>query len=376
MALPASGWRSFLFCASEGGDTVDVLTLVLFIIGLVALLVGAEVLVRGAARLAVLFGISPLVIGLTVVAFGTSSPELAVSLFSSSAGQADIAVGNVVGSNICNILLILGISAAITPLAVCRQVIWKEAPVLIGVSFLFYLLALDGRIGRLDGILFFGGLIVYIAWALVSSRKEDACNDEETEIPAATGGPAKQIFLVIAGLAMLTVGSHWLVEGAVAMARAFGVSELIIGLTIVSLGTSLPEVATCIVGSLRGERDMVVGNVIGSNLFNILAVLGLTAIVVPAGIPVSPTALQFDIPVMLVATVACLPIFFTGHLIARWEGVLFLGYYVLYLLYIVLAALQHGALPTLSTAILWFALPLTALTIFIGVVRTARERWR
>ncbi len=353
---------------------MDGLTLVLFFVGLVILLFGAEILVRGAARLAVLFGVSPLVIGLTVVAFGTSSPELAVSLFSSGAGQADIAVGNVVGSNICNILLILGISAAITPLTVCRQLIRQEVPLLIGVSFLFFLLALDGRIGRLDGALFFGGLVVYLVWTIRASRKQIACGDDEaTEIPAASGGAAKQIFLVLAGLAMLVAGSKWLVDGAVVMARALGVSELIIGLTIVSIGTSLPEVATCIVAAMRGERDMAVGNAVGSNLFNILAVLGLTALVTPGGVPVSPAALQFDIPVMLVATVACLPVFFTGHLIARWEGILFLGYYVAYILYIVLSALQHGALPTFSTAMLWFVLPLTALTLCIGVWRTLRE---
>ena len=351
---------------------MDLLTLTFFILGLAALLVGAELLVRGASRLASLFGIPPLIIGLTVVAFGTSSPELAVGILSASQGQADIAVGNVVGSNICNVLLILGISAAITPLVVSRQLVRLEVPLMIAVSVLTLLLALDGRVGRLDGLLLFGGLIVYLVWSIRTGRAESAESGETGE--AGRGGAMKQLLLVAAGLGMLVLGSKWLVDGAVVIARALGLSELIIGLTVIALGTSLPEVATSVLAALRGERDIAVGNVVGSNLFNILAVLGLTAVVAPGGVPVSAAALSFDLPVMIAVAVACLPVFFTGHLIARWEGILFLAYYAIYTAYLILSALQHGALPTFTAAMVWFVLPLTALTLGVGVVRAMRER--
>ena len=351
---------------------MDLLTLTLFILGLAALLVGAEFLVRGASRLASLFGIPPLIIGLTVVAFGTSSPELAVGILSASQGQADIAVGNVVGSNICNVLLILGLSAAITPLVVSRQLVRLEVPLMIAVSVLTLLLALDGRVGRLDGLLLFGGLVVYLVWSIRTGRAESTESGETGE--KEKSGALKQLLLVAAGLGMLVLGSKWLVDGAVVLARALGLSELIIGLTVIALGTSLPEVATSVLAALRGERDIAVGNVVGSNLFNILAVLGLTAVVAPGGVPVSAAALSFDLPVMIAVAVACLPVFFTGHLIARWEGILFLAYYVIYTAYLILSALQHGALPTFTAAMVWFVLPLTALTLGVGVVRAVRER--
>jgi cation:H+ antiporter len=180
--------------------------------------------------------------------------------------------------------------------------------------------------------------------------------------------------MIIAGLALLVLGAHWLVSGAVEIARFLGVSELIIGLTIVAGGTSLPEVAASIVASLRGERDIAVGNVVGSNLFNILAVLGLSSLVSPVGIPVSPAALSFDIPVMIAVAVACLPIFFTAHLIARWEGALFFGYYLAYTSYLILGALQHRAIETFSAAMLWFGFPLTAITLLVLAVRAWRRQ--
>ncbi len=358
---------------------MDALTLVLFLIGLVGLITGAELLVRGASRLAIGFGISPLVVGLTVVALGTSSPELAVSIGSAMSGQADIALGNVVGSNIFNVLLILGLSASIGALVVAQQLIRLDVPLMIGVSILPLLFGLDGKIGRLDGLLLFAGIVAYVVFAIHQSRKETQQVAAEYDREFGQGGqmgPRQvviQIALVIAGLALLVVGARWLVNGAVAMARSLGLSELIIGMTVIAAGTSLPEVATSVIASLRGERDIAVGNVVGSNIFNILAVLGLTAAAAPDGVTVPSSALRFDIPFMIAVSVACLPIFFTGYRIARWEGVLFLGYYVAYTLYLVLDATGHDALPAYSTVMFEFVAPLTAVTLLVLVVRTLRE---
>lgn len=360
---------------------MDATTLVLFILGAVLLIFGAELLVRGASRLAVAFGISPLVVGLTVVAFGTSSPELAVSVQASLTGQADIAVGNVVGSNIFNILFILGTSALIVPLAVSQQLVRLDVPLLIGASVILLLMALDGRIGRLEGIVLFAGVVGYTVFLIRQSRKEKVAIGAEYdeafgEAPREAGSWIVNSVMAIVGLALLVLGSRWLVNGAVAVAKALGVSELVIGLTIIAAGTSLPEVATSVLASLRGERDIAVGNVVGSCLFNILAILGITSIVAPEGVRVAPAVLTFDLPVMLAATVACLPIFFTGHLIARWEGFLFLGYYVAYTTYLILGATEHDALPAFSQAMIVFILPLTVVTLGVLVVREIRLRRR
>ena len=358
------------------------MTLGLFVLGLVLLVAGAEWLVRGASRLAASCGVSPLVVGLTVVAFGTSAPELAVSVSSALAGNPDIAVGNVVGSNILNVLFILGLAALITPLVVAQQLVRLDVPLLIGVSLLMYGLALDGRVGRLDGLLLFAGVVAYTVFSIVKSRRESAEIQAEyaqefgAAEPQTRRGILMDLLLIAAGLALLVLGARWLVDGAVAIARHFGLSELIIGLTIVAVGTSLPEVAATVVASLRGERDIAVGNVIGSNLFNILAVLGLTALLAPAGVPVSSAALRLDIPVMIAVAVACLPVFFTGHLIARWEGALFLGYYLAYASYLILYATEHALLPAFSGAMLGFVLPLTAITLAVLAWRAWRAGTR
>jgi cation:H+ antiporter len=366
-------------------------TLLLFVLGGVLLAGGAELLVRGASRLAAAGGISPLVVGLTVVAFGTSAPELAVTLGAAYTGEADIAVGNVVGSNIANILLVLGLSAAVAPLAVAARLVRLEVPLMIGASVLVLVLALDGRVGRLDGLLLFAGLVVYLVFVVRQSRREEAAAGEteaataglETVVPGLAGNPSSRRgggrwggwpldVLLALGLALLVVGARWLVAGAVAAAAALGVSELVIGLTIVAVGTSLPELATSVLASLRGERDIAVGNVIGSNLFNLLAVLGLGGALAPAGLAVPRAAVTFDLPVMIAVAFACLPIFFTGHRIARGEGWLFLAYYVAYTGFLVLASGEHAGLPVLSAALLWFALPLTAVTLAVLAWRAAR----
>lgn len=356
-------------------------TILWLVIGLVVLVVGAEGLVRGASRLAAMAGIPALVIGLTIVAFGTSAPELAVSVTSAWNGQADIALGNVVGSNIFNILFILGVSALIAPLLVAQQLIRIDVPIMIGVSVLLLLLGLDGHIGRGEGILLFAGILAYTAFQVVQARRErnkavQAEYEQEYHAPAVRRRGleiATDVAFVAGGLVLLVLGARWLVESSVAIATAFGVSELVIGLTIVAAGTSLPEVATSVIASIRGERDIAVGNVVGSNIFNILAVLGLAATAGPSGIAVSQEALQFDIPVMIAVALASLPIFFSGALIARWEGLVFLGYYGAYTAYLVLVATQSPTLEAFNRAMIWFVLPLTALTLGIGLWRSLRS---
>jgi cation:H+ antiporter len=364
---------------TKGRTVVDIVTAIAMIAGLGLLLAGAEALVKGASRLAVAAGISPLVIGLTVVAFGTSSPELVVSVQASLGGLGDLAVGNVVGSNIFNVLIILGLAALVTPLVVAQQIVRVEVPLMIGVSGLLWMLALDGTLGRWEAALLVSALIAYTVVAIRISRKETKEITKEYGDHMARGGDTgrpslpRNIALVIVGLAMLAVGSTWLVDGAAALARYVGLSELIIGLTIVAAGTSLPEVATSVLAAIRGERDIAVGNVVGSNIFNILGVAGIAGIVSPAGLEVSHPALSFDIPVMTAVAVACLPIFFTGHTISRWEGAVFLAYYVAYTLFLVLDASDHDALPDFSWVMSAFILPLTAVTLTVVSLRAWRK---
>ncbi len=369
---------------------MDLVTIGLIIGGLALLTIGGELLVRGAAALAALVGVSPLVIGLTVVSFGTSAPELAVSVQAGLGGKPDIAIGNVIGSNIFNVLFVLGACALIAPLIVSVQLVRREVPIMIGVCFLMAGLVLDGGISRLDGALLFGILIAYTVWSIVSSRKEtEAAKQEYAEAFGAeqlapkrgVGVLLKQVALVVGGLIVLVIGSRWLVTGAVDLARALGVSDVIIGLTIVAAGTSLPEVVASLIATLKNERDIAIGNVVGSNIFNVLGILGVSALVVPGGLPVATSVLNFDLPVMLAVMVACLPVFFTGMSIARWEGGLFLAYYVAYTAYLVLDATQHDALPAFSGIMGMFVLPLTAVTLgvlglhaFIVSRRQRRER--
>jgi cation:H+ antiporter len=350
-------------------------TIALFALGFAVLVIGAEMLVRGATRLAVSMGVSPLVVGLTVVAYGTSSPELAVSTLSALRGSADIALGNVVGSNICNVLLILGLSAAVTPLAVSRQLIRWDVPLMIGISVLVFLLGLDGRIGRLDGIILFAGCAVYTIWTIRQSRRETRSaltpdNPEPSAIPADSF--ARRWFapaaLILLGLGMLVLGANWLVNGAIVIARFCGISELVIGLTIVAVGTSLPEIATSLMAGIRGQRDIAVGNAVGSNIFNILLVLGLTASVAGPGIAVPADALRFDLPVMIAVAVACLPIFITGGIISRSEGIFFLLYYSAYTGYLLLKASQNRTDGPLDAMAMIFVVP----PILVGIVLTLR----
>jgi len=341
---------------------------------------GAEALVRGASRLATLLGVHPLVVGLTVVAWGTGSPELAVTVKASVAAQTDIAVGNVIGSNICNVLLILGISAVVSPLVVSRQLVLRDVPVMIGVSALVLLLALDGMLSRVDGLflvaLFAGYTALTLRKSFPSAGFTKTRGAAKLTSSARTGGLQWIVLvaLILVGLGLLVLGSRWLVDGAVAIAKALGMSELIIGLTVVAIGTSMPEIATSVLAGIRGKSDIAVGNAVGSNIFNLLAALGIASVVSAEGIRIPPATLEFDLPVMIVVALACMPIFFTGHRVARWEGALFLFYYVCFTTFLVLDVVGHEALPTYRSAMLTFVLPVTGVMLVTLVVRAARGK--
>lgn len=352
----------------------------LLVLGFVVLTVGADFLVRGASRLAAGFGVPALVIGLTVVAFGTSAPEVAVSVRAAASNQAGVALGNVVGSNIFNVLLVLGLSAVVAPLSVQRQLVRLDVPVLIAVSCLPLLLGWNGELTTVEGAVLLAIGVAYtglLGW--LAFRKEPAGAVLEAADPLASadaGGPGaagrgtgailKDVAFLGLGLVGLVAGAGWLVEGAVALAREMGVSDLVIGLTVVAAGTSLPEVATSVVASIKGERDIAVGNVVGSNIFNILFVLGAGAVVSPDGLPVPPGALTFDLPVMIVVAAACFPIFLTGWVISRWEGAVFLVYYGLYLANVLLASGDHDMDRAFDQVVVLYVVPLTVILALLG----------
>jgi cation:H+ antiporter len=249
---------------------------------------------------------------------------------------------------------------------------------MIALSVIVLILSLDEKLSRADGVILVTGLVIYFWFLIYQSRRETIEVKEEYAKEFGTERRAKSsminIGLVIGGLLLLILGSRWLVDSAVSFAQYLGVSELIIGLTIVAAGTSLPEVVTSVIAAIRGERDIAVGNVVGSNIFNIMGVLGLTSIISPTGIEVSTAVIAFDLPVMIAVALACLPIFFTGGQISRGEGALLLGYYVAYTLYLVLAVSQHDNLPVFSAVMLYFVIPLTAVTIIIIALREIRSK--
>lgn len=350
------------------------MTIMMFLLGLVALVFGAELLVRGASKLATTFGVSPLVVGLTVVAFGTSAPEVAVSVNAALSGNTDLAVGNVVGSNIFNVLFILGLSALITPLVVHAQIIRQEIPIMVGACLLLFVLSLDGQISFSESLLLLSTLIAYTAFLIIQSRKEthkvqDEYAKENISKNKWDAPIYVQILLILVGLSLLVQGSEWLVDSAVIFARMMGVSDIIIGLTIVAAGTSMPEVATSVIAAFKGERDIAVGNVIGSNVFNILGCLGITGLVSPIGLIVPVSVLNFDLWVMLAVCFACIPIFISGREIARWEGGIFVGYYIAYVAYLILASKDHAAIPVFSTVMMSFVIPITVITLIVVMIR-------
>jgi cation:H+ antiporter len=313
------------------------LNLISIAIGLIGLMVGGNLLVKGAARLASAVGVSPLIIGLTVVALGTSAPELIVSLNAALTASSDVALGNVVGSNIANIGLILAISALITPVLVEWRLVRREIIVVIAVSILAFALASDGEIGRLDGAILVVSFLAYTITVYRSGRRDrqqieaDLVEYEaEEKLIDPRANTRIEIGRVIVGLVLLVIGANFLVDGAVTIARSIGVSDLIIGLTLVAIGTSLPELATCVVAARRGEHDIIVGNVVGSNLSNIMVILGIVALVQP--IPVAAKSIQIDLPAMVAFALVLLPLALRGT-IRRAFGVVLLVVYIGFVLF-------------------------------------------
>lgn len=310
-----------------------VLNLILLAAGLLGLFIGGEWLIKGASRLARSFGVSGLIVGLTVVSFGTSLPELIVSLNAALRGSSDIAIGNVVGSNIANIGLILGVTGLIYPIAVRRSLMRRDIPIMLGVMFISYLMILDGMISRVDGALLFLGLLSFMGLMIVIAWRQNhqpltAAQKAEIE---AEEGPAIQIsqrgreaLRLGVGLVVLVVGARLTVDNAIDIARIVGVSELVIGITLVALGTSLPELAASGVAAMRQQSDIAIGNVIGSNIFNVLSILGITALVKP--IAVNPRIIDFDGLVMLGFALMLIPFIWNRHINRTEAGILLFAY--------------------------------------------------
>ncbi len=338
---------------------------------LLLLIAGAELLVRAAVGLAARLQVRPLIIGLSVVAFGSSAPQMAVSLQATLAQNADIAVGSVIGSGIFNILVTLGLSALIIPLRVSRQLVRLDIPLMIGASLLVFVLAWNEALTRLDGVLLLMALAVYLGLLLRQSRHSGR---PHAVIEVTQASWFKSLSMIVLGLAMLIFAGHLLLGAAVEVATDLGLSERIIGLTIVAVSTSLPELATSLIAALRGQRDIAVGNVIGSNLFNLLGVLGVTALVAPSPLSVSPNALDFDLPVMLGVAVLCLPVFYSGYRVTRAEGLLLLGLYLAYGLHVVSFTTGMPLAGQLERLMLFYVLPaLLAFLLFTSVRAWRRQ---
>lgn len=355
------------------------------VLGLVGVVWGADWFVKGASGLARSLGISTLVIGLTVVAFGTSAAELAVALRAAFAGQSDLAVGNVVGSNIANVLLILGFTAFLSPVRVATRVVRFDVPLVLAASVAVWVLAQDGTLDRREGQVLFGLLVVLTVGSVLASRRaarkakkaaapvpaEQSLGTEPPPPPAAevNAGRRKNLLWLGVGLALLVVGADRLVAGAADIARAFGVSELVIGLTVVAVGTSLPELAASLMAARRGEGDLALGNVVGSNLFNLLCVLGGTAALTP--VTISPAALGVDLPMMVAVALFTWPLVAAGHRVGRLKGLALMGLYAGYLYW--QFALSQGwiavdSAPTAALALVGLA-GILALVVASGIGR-------
>ncbi len=367
-------------------STFDIVRVLL---GLLILVGGGEFLVRGASALAARWGLSPLVVGLTVVAIGTSAPEFAVTVQAVLRDQTDLAVGNVVGSNIVNVLLILGVAALILPLAVKEQLVRVDVPVMIVLSVLLLLFAFDGNVSFVDALVLLALWVTHTTVIVVMSRREtdrarpggqtvettDGSAEASAEQISAPGpGVTMSVVLIAAGIALLVAGANLLVTGAVNIASSLGLSGLVIGLTVVALGTSLPELVTSLVAAIRGERDIAIGNVVGSSIANIGLVLVVPALFAGDGIPVAPAAIALDIPLMVATAVVVAPIIFTGFTVERWEGALFIALYVAYLTFLVLDASGHQALTGFTRTMVYFVLPLVVAALIAGVVYEFKQR--
>ncbi len=343
--------------------------------GLLLLILGAELLVRAALRLATRLHVRPLIIGLSLVAFGSTAPQLTVSLQAAYQGAPDVALGSVVGSNIFNVLVILGLAALIIPLRVSRQLVRLDIPLMIVASAAVYLLASNGLLGRVEGAVLLLGLLGYLLMLWHQSRHyartyppADAAHTSAGRFWSGT------LLQVVIGLGLLSLAGHLLLEAAVEVATDLGLSERVIGLTVVAVCTSLPELAAALIAALRGEREIAVGTVIGSNLFNLLAVLGLTALVTPQPLTISPNALDFDLPVMLGVAALCLPVFYSGYRVTRAEGLVFLCLYLAYGLHVVTFTTGLPLAGRLEKLMLFYVLPVLGAVLLYTTLRAWRRQ--
>jgi cation:H+ antiporter len=337
------------------------------------LLIGAELSVRAAVSLATSLGVRPLFIGLTFVALGSSAPQMAVGLQAAFTSSADIAVGSVVGSNIFNVLVTLGFCALIIPLRVSRQLVRLEIPLMIGASALVLGLSWNGVLEALDGAILLLGLLVYLLAVLRQSGQRFAYRQSSGN-PHKIGPLLLRLGALFGGIACVVLGSHLLVTASVVIALDLGLSERVIGLTVIAVSTSLPALTTSLIAALRGEREIAVGNVIGSNLFNLLGVLGVTALIAPEPLSVSPNALDFDLPVMLGVAALCLPLFYSGYRITRAEGLMLLTLYLAYGLHIVSFTTGMPLADKLERLMVQFILPLFAAMVLLTTIRAWRRQ--
>ena len=306
------------------------LATIYLLVGFALLYIGGDALVRGGAGLGLRWGLSPLVVGLTIVAFGTGSPELVVALDAALRGYGDVAIGNVVGSNICNIGLILGIAALIRPMKVESKVVRFDAPIALGVTVLLILMLYDGGLSRLEGAVLFAGIVAYTVFTLWQTRREskDVESEFKDEHRPSRYSTRLLLLMVGGGIAALVVGGNLFVDGAVSLAETLGVSQALIALTVVALGTSLPELATSIIASLRGHGDIAIGNVVGSNIFNVLATLGAGALAAPLH---RGDVQTFDLVAMLIIAALLIPLLYWRFTLGRWRGILLLFAYLFYI---------------------------------------------
>lgn len=349
------------------------MTYMYFLIGLCLLVFGADLLVASASRLAAAFKISPLVVGLTVVAFGTSAPEMAVSIQAAISGQDNIVIGNVIGSNIFNVLFILGLTAIICPLVVSSQLIKLEVPLLIILSFILYMFGIGGVISQFEGAMLFLGLIIYTSVIIYKSKKENQELSEEGDHRVNKHFWIKNISLTILGLGLLVFGSDLLINNVIIIARNFNVSEEVIGLTVVAAGTSMPELVTSIMAAFRGKVDVAVGNILGSNIFNILGVTGLASLINANGCKVSNAIETFDLPVMIAVSIICLPIFITEKTISRLEGITLFIFYCAYSVYLVLVSRGvTGDVDKFKATMVYIVIPL--ILVFFVICRKLKHK--
>ena len=353
---------------------LPILSLIQLLGGLLLLIIGAELLVRAAVRLAASVRVRPLLIGLTIVAFGSSAPQMAVSLQAAFQENADIAVGSVIGGNIFNTLVTLGLSALIIPLRVSRQLVRLDIPLMIVASLLIFGLAFNEELGRFDGMLMLLIFALYLGLLLRTSQNSQTPHTQAPQTHRRRAPWVSSVFWMLLGLALLTLAGRLLLDAAVEVATELGLSERIIGLTVVAVGTSLPQLATSLIAALRGQRDIAVGNVIGGNLFNLLGVLGVTALIAPEPLSVSPNALSFDLPVMLGVALLCWPVFYSGYRITRAEGLLFLGLYLAYGLHVVWFTTGMPMAVRLEHLMLFFVLPALGAYLLFSTLRAWRRQ--